>query len=157
MVTLVEFEDELYFTGPELTDAMVAAAEASFGYRLPASYVEVLRVRNGGTPVRRCFRTEFVTAWAPNYFAIDGLLGIGGVWGIEKSAYLIKEWDYPDIGVVFCATSADGYDAVMLDYRSGAPEPSVSYIDEDRVARVIAPTFSDFVARLETVGAIQAE
>jgi hypothetical protein len=45
------------YTGPPLTDEMVHAAEASVGYKLPESYLGLLRVRNGGTPRRCCFPT----------------------------------------------------------------------------------------------------
>jgi len=149
----IEFEDEPYYTGPDLTDAMVTAAEESLGYPLPSSYVKLLRVQNGGVPMRRCFRTDFETSWAPTYFEIAGILGIG-VRGIENSAYLIEEWGYPDIGIVFCDMPSGGHDAVMLDYRSGMSEPAVAYIDEDRVPRVVAPTFFDFVKRLERLDAV---
>ena len=149
-LSIVEFEVEPYYTGPTLTDVMVVQVEASLGYPLPAAYIELLRVQNGGVPIRRCLRTTFETSWAPNYFEIAGILGIG-FRGIENSAYMIKEWGYPDIGIVFCDMPSGGHDAVMLDYRGGRPEPEVAYVDEDRVPRVVAPTFLDFVQRLERV------
>ena len=147
-MSYIEFEDEPYYTGPNLTDAMVASAEESVGYRLPTSYIELLRVQNGGVPTRRCFRTDFETSWAPTYFEITGILGVG-FRGIEKSPYLIKEWGYPNIGIVFCDTPSAGPDTVMLDYRSGSTEPAVAYVGEDRVPHVVAPSFIDFVQRLE--------
>lgn len=132
---------------------MVAEVEESLGYKLPSSYLELLRVQNGGVPTRRCYRTEFETSWAPNYFEIAGILGIG-VRGIENSAYMIKEWGYPDIGIVFCDMPSGGLDAVMLDYRSSSSEPAVVYIDEDRVPRVVAPTVAEFLQRLDFVDAV---
>jgi len=147
-VKIIEFEDEPYYTGPDLTDIMVAEVEESLGRRLPSSYIDLLRVKNGGVPTRRSFRTDFETSWAPNFFEISGILGIGAR-GIENSAYLIREWGYPDIGIVFCDTPSGGHDAVMLDYRSSSSEPSVAYIDEDRLPRVVAPTFADFLQRLD--------
>ncbi len=147
-MTIIEFEDEPYYTGPELTDIMVAEVEESLGHQLPSSYLELLRVQNGGVPTRRCYRTEFETSWAPNYFEIAGILGIG-VRGIENSAYMIREWGYPDIGIVFCDTPSAGHDTVMLDYRSSSSEPAVAYIDEDRLPRVVAPTFAEFIERLD--------
>ena len=96
-------------------------------------------MQNGGVPTRRCYRTEFETSWAPNYFEIAGILGIG-VRGIENSAYMIREWGYPDIGIVFCDTPSAGHDTVMLDYRSSSSEPAVAYI--------VAPTFAEFLQRL---------
>lgn len=83
-------------------------------------------MRNGGTPTRRRFPTPFRTSWAPDHIDISGLLGIGGgPFGIDTatgSRYLIREWGYPDIGVVICDTPSAGHDIVMLDYsESGGP------------------------------------
>jgi hypothetical protein len=92
---------------------MVAEVEQLLGYKLPHTYVELLRMQNGGVPKRRCYRTEFETSWAPNYFEIASIRGIG-VRGIENSAYFIREWGYPDIGIVFCDVPSGG---------SGCQEP----------------------------------
>jgi hypothetical protein len=148
-VRQIEFEDSDYYTGPVLTDPMVTAAEELLGHRLPSSYVDLLRVRNGGIPTLTCFRTDFETAWAPTYFEISGILGIGHR-GIEESPYMINEWGYPDIGIVICDTPAAGPDTVMLDYRAGLTEPQVAYVDEDGVPHVVAKTFADFLKRLES-------
>ena len=42
------FETSVHYTSPLLTEAMVAAAEASLGHTLPESYLRLLRVKNGG-------------------------------------------------------------------------------------------------------------
>lgn len=143
--------DESYYTGPQLTDTLVRGAETTLGVRLPRSYVDILAVRNGGTPRRQCLRTPFPTSWAPDHFKITGILGVGGDWGIDNptrgSAYLIAEWGYPDIGVVICDTPAAGPDTVMLDYTAPG-EPAVVYIDEDRVPRRIADSFEAFLEAL---------
>lgn len=151
----IEFDDSGYYTGPDLTDALVAAAESHLGYRLPSSYLDVLRVRNGGTPLRRCCPTDFETSWAPDHFAISAILGVGGDQGIDStsglgSPDLVREWGYPDVGVVICDTPSAGHDTVMLDYRACGPggDPSVVYVDEDRVPRLVAPSFEAFIRRL---------
>jgi SMI1-KNR4 cell-wall len=51
------FDDSDYYSGPALTDEMVRAAETKLGYKLPGAYIQLLRVKNGGTPKRRCFPT----------------------------------------------------------------------------------------------------
>jgi len=61
---------------------------------------------------------------------------------------MIDEWGYPRVGVVFCEMPSGGHDAVMLDYSRGAPEPVVVYVDEDRVPRVVAASFTAFLASL---------
>ncbi|MFB9300150.1 SMI1/KNR4 family protein [Kibdelosporangium philippinense] len=113
------------------------------GIKLPQRYVDLLYVRNGGTPVRPRCPTNFETSWAPDHFEISAILGIGGSPGLENSAYMIAEWEYPDIGLVICSTPSGGHDTVMLD-RSGA----VVYIDEDRVPRQAARSIEEFVAML---------
>ena len=151
----MQFEDDEYYTGPPLTDALITSAERSLGVRLPSSYLDVLRTRNGGVPKARCFPTSFPTSWANDHVELSGIRGLGGTWGIESesalgSRALVREWGYPDIGLVLCDMPSGGHDAIMLDYRGCGPEaePSVAYVDEDRVPRELAPTFAGFVQRL---------
>ncbi len=61
---------------------------------------------------------------------------------------MIREWGYPNIGIVICDMPSGGHDAVMLDYRDQHVEPAVVYIDEDREPRVIAPDFAGFLEGL---------
>lgn len=131
------FEHDSTYTGPPITADMVTRAEQVLGRSLPRSYVEMLSLRNGGVPLRRCYPTRFPTSWADDHFEIRAILGIGGNWGIDSSSGhgsidLIAEWEYPDIGIVICDTPSGGHDTVMLDYTDSGPdnEPSVSYIDE---------------------------
>jgi hypothetical protein len=151
----VQFEDSEYFTGPPADDKLVAHAEAALGVKLPRDYVELLQQRNGGTPRNRCCPTEFRTSWAPDHIEISAILGVGGDQGIDAangrgSADMIAEWGYPAIGVVICAMPSGGHDAVMLDYLESGPlgEPAVAYIDEDRVPRRIADSFTQFIGML---------
>ena len=39
------FDDSDYYTGPPLTDEMIAAAESLLGYKLPKSYLDLIRIR----------------------------------------------------------------------------------------------------------------
>ena len=145
--------DDTYYSGPPLTDEMIRAAEARVGFRLPRRYVELLREKNGGVPIRRCFHTALKTSWADDHAEISGLLGVGSERGIDGrlgSAYLVQEWDYPDVGIVICDTPLGGHDTVMLDYRECGPdgEPRVIYVDEDRTTLAIAKDFGEFMDRL---------
>jgi hypothetical protein len=149
------FEDEAYYTGPPLDAEMVREAETQLGFRLPRAYVDLLYRRNGGVPRHRCCPTAFATSWAPDHIEISAIRGIGGEWGINSTtglgnADMIAEWGYPDIGVVVCDTPSAGHDTVMLDYSECGPEgePSVAYIDEGRIPRLIATSFEDFLTRL---------
>ncbi|MGP4010196.1 SMI1/KNR4 family protein [Streptomyces sp. 4N124] len=149
------FEDGEFHTGSPLSGDMILRAEGVLGLRLPPSYVAALSEKNGGVLKRRCFPTEFATSWAADHFEVRALLGVGGKWGIDSSsglgsADLISEWGYPEIGVVICDMPSGGHDAVMLDYSESGPEgePSVAYIDEDRVPRKVAGSFEEFLSRL---------
>ncbi|MFF8815167.1 SMI1/KNR4 family protein [Streptomyces pactum] len=150
------FEDDDSYTGPPLDEGLVRRAEEELGLRLPLSYVEVLRLRNGGVPRRRCCPTEFSTTWAPDHFEISAILGIGGPWGIidhppgASTSYSVTDWEYPEIGFVVCDTPSAGHDTVMLDYSACGPdgEPAVAYVDEDRVPRRVADSFAAFLTRL---------
>jgi hypothetical protein len=149
------FEEDDYYTGPNLEAEMVRRAEDLLGIRLPRTYIELLYRRNGGIPKNRCCSTEFTTSWAPDHIQISAIRGIGGEWGIDAtsglgSADMIAEWGYPDVGVVICDMPSAGHDAVMLDYSESGPqgEPAVVYVDEDRIPRRIAGSFSEFLVQL---------
>lgn len=139
--------------GPELSDERIEHAERKLGIQLPRAYLELLRRRNGGTPKRRCFRTERPTSWARDHFQIQSLLGIGyddGIDGEFGSEYLVHEWGYPAIGVVVFDTPSGGHDTIMLDYsaRGSQDEPRVVYVDEDRSVMLAADSFAEFIAKL---------
>ena len=149
------FDEKDYYTGPQLTMSDVHRAEEALGYSLPSTYVQLLMHKNGGSLKSNLFATPFSTSWSDNHFKVRALYGIGGEWAIDSSdgsgsADLIEEWGYPKIGVVICLTPSGGHDTVMLDYSESGPEgePSVAYIDEDRVPRRIADTFESFIAGL---------
>lgn len=104
----------------KLTDKMVEKAENFLGYKLPESYIELLKTRNGGCSINTCFPTKEKTSWADDHVAIETICGIGVEDGIDDneygSRYMIKEWGYPEIGVVICTCPSGGHDTIMLDY-----------------------------------------
>jgi hypothetical protein len=140
---------------PPLTAAIVQAAEGKLGYRLPQSYLGLLRACNGGYLRRRFFPTDRCKSWAEDHVMIDYVMGIGGEGGIDSdvgSLYLIGEWDYPDVGVVI---SSDGHTAFMLDYSQCGPvgEPRVIWVDTGTDSgsagvSILAPDFASFLSQL---------
>jgi hypothetical protein len=140
---------------PPLTASMVRAAETKLGYRLPATYVELMKVCNGGSLKRNVFPIKKCPRWATDHVAFEQVMGIGGDWGIDGeagSAYLIAEWEYPGVGVVI---SSDGHTAFMLDYSKCGPEgePRVIWVDTETGTGkpdvvVLAPDFGTFLAKL---------
>jgi len=95
----IRFTGSDHFTGPAITDQTVSVAEERLGVRLPASYVRLLRVRNGGEPVRHCYPVPFPTSWAADHIDVGAILGIGGTRGIDAdidgtptSPHMVTEW-----------------------------------------------------------------
>lgn len=69
---------EDYFTGPPLTEDLIRSAESALGYKLPDSYLAILRLRNGGTPLRCCFPTVEPTSWAKDHMLKPSARNPGG-------------------------------------------------------------------------------
>lgn len=148
------FDGSEYYTGPPLTEAMVADVERSFGYVLPESYLRLLRVKNGGAPKRQCHPTGG-THWSDNHVRVMSVVGIGGRWGIDSQEFgtrrMIQQAGFPEIGIMVGWTPTAGHDAVMLDYSECGPrgEPRVILIDaESGESEVLAPTFEAFLLGL---------
>lgn len=148
------FDASTHYTGPPLTDVMVTSAERALGYTFPASYLRLLRVKNGGCPRRQCYPTGG-THWAENHVRLVVLFGIGGSWGIDSDEFgtrhMIEQAGLPEIGIVVGMTPTAGHDAIMLDYSvCGAQgEPRVVHVDpEDNLSAVLAPDLETFLRGL---------
>lgn len=140
------------------TDEMVKSLEEQLGYRLPISYVEFMRVQNGGFPNFDCHSAEQSTSWSNTHVAISGFLSVG-----RKNGYSIgheyggqstvEEWGYPQIGIMICDCPSAGHDIIMLDYREcgNDGEPQVVHVDEefDYKITVLAKDFESFVRGLK--------
>ena len=136
-----------------LTRADVERAEAVLGLRLPAAYVELLGVQNGGYVADDfdAFPTEVPTSWAEDHVWFETLAGIGppGAWAsVTESPGLIAEWEMP-AGLVLL--SGDGHYWIALDHRGRPPdaEPSVTWYDNEVGEDIpLAPDFRSFVEGL---------
>lgn len=135
----------------------IASVEKKLGYKLPASYIELMRVQNGGLVNKTCFPTAEPTSWAEDHITISGISGIGStkaysLCGSLGSKFMIEEWGYPDIGVCICDTPSAGHDLVMLDYSACGPEgePRVVHVDQEMDYEItfLAPSFEAFVRGL---------
>lgn len=119
-------------------DELIASIEQELGYKLPASYIAMMKQQNGGIPRNTCFPVEESNSWAEDHIAITGIAGIGrdksyALCGDLGSRFMIEEWGYPDIGVVIGDCPSAGHDVVMLDYRYCGPdgEPEVIHVDQE--------------------------
>lgn len=123
---------------PAPTDISIAAVEKKLGYKLPGSYIELMRHQNGGLPEKTAFPTAEPTSWAEDHVAIHGILGVGdskaySLCGGLGSQFMIDEWGYPPIGIYFGNCPSAGHDMICLDYRKcgRSGEPQVVHVDQD--------------------------
>ncbi|MHA6531699.1 Imm51 family immunity protein [Paenibacillus sp. BAC0078] len=139
------------------TDELIASVEQELGYKLPAFYLGMMKQHNGGVPNNTCFPTEEATSWAEDHVAITGIMGIGreksySLCGDLGSRFMIEEWGYPDIGVVFGDCPSAGHDVIMLDYRACGRdgEPAVIHVDQEADYEItfLAKDFESFVRGL---------
>ena len=145
-----------HYTGPPLTDAMIAPVEAALGYRLPSTYLQLLRVQNGGSPKRQCHPTGG-TNWSDNHVRVTAICGIGGRWGIDSEQYgsrhMIEQAGFPEVGILVGWTPTAGHDGIFLDYRECGPdgEPRVTHLDAEggeSESQILAPDFETFLKGL---------
>src|SRR5690606_38177146 len=107
------------YVGDPPSDELVASVEAELGYRLPASYVALMRTHNGGTPHLTVCPTARDAHVADDRVEIHGILGIGrerrcSLAGVAGSRFWIEEWGYPPLGVYFADCPSAGHDMVAL-------------------------------------------
>lgn len=146
------------YIGRPVTRDMIDAVEQEFGYKLPAAYVQLLEVQNGGIPNNTCCPTNEPTSWAEDHCAITGIYGIDpskqcSLLGSPiRSDFWISEWGYPDVGLYICDCPSAGHDMIALDYTHCGPtgEARVVHIDQERdyQTTVIASTFAEFIRKL---------
>ena len=65
------------YVEPAPNDELIASIENELGgFRLPAAYVELARMHNGGMLKRKCHPMNKPTGWAEDHIAITGLYAI---------------------------------------------------------------------------------
>ncbi len=125
-----------------LTDETVKTFEQKFGYKLPQSLIDLLKIQNGGH-----IRYEFPEAPSMQIW------GVGD--GYPSLMLLINEFspeevDYVDFSLDgLIAFDGDGHYYHCLDYRQNKDNPEVAYIDiECNAQSVIAKNFDEFLNQL---------
>ena len=87
-----------------LTSEMISAAEEELGVRFPASYIDALRIKNGGSIIGDLIRlpqqhipVHLERYIEQGYVSIRGINGIGaGDASVLGTTYLIAEWELPE-------------------------------------------------------------
>jgi hypothetical protein len=67
------------------SDELIKSVEEELGYKLPNSYIALMKLHNGGMPLKTCFPTKTPTSWSENHVAITGIMG-----GIRRA--LCEKW-----------------------------------------------------------------
>jgi hypothetical protein len=133
------------------TDELIKSIEDELGFKLPVSYIELMKVHNGGTPFNNCFPV------GDDYKQISGISGIGRIktyslCGSLGSQFMIDEWGYPNTGICICDTPSAGHDMIMLDYSKHGKngEPEVIHVDQESDYEVtfLAKDFETFIRGL---------
>lgn len=157
--------EEQYVSEPP-SDELIASVEQKLGYKLPPSYVWLMKQHNGGVPVNTCFPIDVSTGWPRDYVAIAGILGIGreksySLCGSLGSQFMIDDWGYPAIGVAFCDCPSAGHDMIFFDYRECGPqgEPKVVHIDQEYDYKItpLAENFEEFIRGLVNEDVFEVE
>jgi hypothetical protein len=165
------------YVGEPLTDALLASIEQELGYPLPRSYVELMRIQNGGLLARTTYRTKHRNIEVQGIYGINRSkhASLGGIWKQRKaftgrnprtgepivveaktyrtgSRFWVAEWGYPDVGVYFADCLDGGHQMIALDYRACGPhgEPQVIHVHQESNYDIteMAPTFEMFIRGL---------
>ncbi len=135
---------------------LISSVEQDLGYKLPASYVDFMKLHNGGIPEKCCF-TKTDSDGSGDDYTIFGFLGIGrskdcSLCGEHGSMFMMEEWGYPNTGVYICDCPSAGHDMVMLDYSEcgNSGEPRVVLVEQEFSYRktLLAENFELFVLGL---------
>lgn len=125
----------------DLTDDMISNAEDYLGYKLPETYIKLLKIQNGGY-------TRFTIKGSP----------LGQCWGIGSNFpnILDNDWKRDDVedfvsfpleGLI--PFDGDGHWYCCFDYRENNNEPKITFIDiECDEQQLVAENFDEFLAQL---------
>ncbi|MPS63340.1 MAG: SMI1/KNR4 family protein [Chryseobacterium sp.] len=138
-------------------DEIIAEVENKLGYQLPKSYIELMRLQNGGLVNKSCFATTESVSWAEDHVAITGIMAIGkgkkySLCGELGSQFMIDEWGYPADGIYICDCPSAGHDMILLDYSACGKngEPEVVHVDQENNFKktFLAKDFETFIRGL---------
>ena len=140
------------------SDELIIEIEQDLGYKLPKSYIALMKLHNGGIPFKVCYPMTGNTGWAEDHTAITGIMGIGktkpySLGGKLGSKFMMEEWGYPNIGIMICDTPTAGHTMIMLDYRKcgNDGEPEVVVVDQENNYSIdfVAKDFETFIMGLK--------
>jgi len=146
-----ESEDSKKYDCGPLDDETIKKTEEQLGFKLPESYIYLMKKHNGGL-LRK------------NYLAIkntDGFNDLDGIYGIGDNNYSVNrqnedKYDHEENLLSICDSNS-GHVLIYLDYSECGPqgEPRViaidnetSTVDPSEKPWILAENFEDFISRL---------
>ncbi|RRJ62736.1 SMI1/KNR4 family protein [Paenibacillus oralis] len=148
-------DTEKYVSAPP-SDELIASVEEELVFKLPAFYVQMMKIHNGGVPRNRFFPLGEASGGTKGNIEITGILGIGrekkhSLCGTAGSRFRIDNEGYPEFGVIIGECPAES-GVVMLDYRESGNdgEPEVVHVDKGNRFKVtkLTPSFEAFIRGL---------
>lgn len=143
---------------PAPSPLLIASVESELGgYILPAAYIELAQLQNGGVLQRDCYPLDEPTSWGEDEIGVTGILAIGrksqlSLCGWMGSKFWEDLWDYPPIGIYFATTISSGHQMLALDYslcgKQGEPRVVLVDQEDDYSITVVAPDFATFIRGL---------
>jgi hypothetical protein len=137
-----EYSLETYVESAPSDELIASIEEELGGLRLPAAYVELARMHNGGMLKRN---------WITGLYAI-GRTSNHSLCGKTGSKFWEEEWGYPPVGVYIADTLAAGHLMIALDYsecgKQGEPRVVCVNQEGDYSITFVAPDFATFVREL---------
>ncbi len=126
-------------------DAILKEVESTLGVKLPSTYVELMRNKNGGTLAFNELHSRKVPE---GELLVQTLNGIAIDDGIGENNYLLEEWELPK-GLILIG--GDGHSWVALDYRNyDGDNPPICCIESGRrKGKKIADNFEGFLKQLK--------
>ena len=145
----------IHFKGGKLKEEDIERVEKEFGYKLPDSYIELLRSQNGGAPFYTlCYYEEdgeFTPVYLTAIYGVDPKLEYS-ICGDSGAKMIYNKWAYPNIGLPIAFTTRDGHAMVFLDYSEcgSKGEPKVVLIEKEKDYKksLLAENFETFIKSL---------
>lgn len=143
-----------FYESEVLTENVLKDVEEKFGIKLPETYIELMKAKNGGmiSFQNNTYYFEYMNPHdgehcrsSLNIFQLRGItldkIGIGCTFE------MIEEWEYPEDIVILLH---EGHYCVCLDYRNyNGDNPPVSYIDlEVELDVIVADNFEELINNL---------
>lgn len=147
-------------TDKPLTDEMLAEAEKKLGYKLPQSYIDLMKSQNGGKLIKNYWVNKNAKRNEESVIGLGCFYSIGSekiysLFGNFSNEFYFDELEYPrDLGVIIASTDSGGHEMIYLDYREcgkdGEPKVSACFEEYDYEIQILANSFEEFLAMLVT-------